>query len=169
MNNITAELLHKIFAYEDGELRWKQPTGPRVKAGDVAGQALSSHGYKTVQLFGKTHKAHQLIYVMFHDAKAGEIDHINGNRSDNRIENLRVVTRSQNCSNQRIQTRSTSGFKGVTFLKKNQVWRARIKTQQKEIYLGSFANKEDAAHAYNQAAIHHFGVFAKTNQVEVSQ
>lgn len=169
MNNITKELLHEVFAYQNGELRWKKPTGPRVKTGDIAGKALSSHGYKTVAIFGKTYKAHQLIYIMFHGTEAREIDHINGDRSDNRIENLRAVTRSQNCANQRTQKRSASGFKGVTFMPKKQVWRARIKAKQKEIYLGCFASKEEAAHAYNQAAIQHFGAFAKTNQVEVSQ
>lgn len=169
MNNITKELLHEIFTYENGDLVWKKPTGPRVKVGDVVGGSLSSHGYKTVQLFGKARKAHQLIYMMFHGVEASEVDHINGNRADNRIENLRAVNRAQNCANQRTQTRSASGFKGVTFMRKSSVWRARIKISQKEIHLGCFQSKDEAAIAYNKAAEKHFGNFAKLNKLEASK
>lgn len=112
---------------------------------------------------GKTYKAHQIIYLLHHGSIPKEIDHINGIRIDNRIENLRAVDRSLNCANQKIQNRSKSGFKGVTKLYGKNKWRARIKHKQTEFYLGAFDTAESAAEAYNKKAFELFGNFAKLN------
>ncbi len=95
---------------------------------------------------------------------AKEIDHINGNKADNRKENLRECTRSQNCINQAIRKDNKSGVKGVYWAKDRQKWRACIGVNWKTINLGTFKNKEDALVAYNDAAIKYFGEFAVLNK-----
>jgi HNH endonuclease/AP2 domain len=101
------------------------------------------------------------------NAPAGyDVDHINGNKLDNRKENLRIATRSQNNYNKGLQSNSTSGFKGVSWSKQKNKWLARIRVDKKEMYLGSFDYKVDAALAYNEAAFKYHGEFAKYNQIE---
>lgn len=82
-----------------------------------------------------------------------EIDHINGNGLDNRRANLRFVTHAQNLANQRPQQGRTSRFRGVCWLRRDQVWRAQIKSGGKTCYLGCFADEEDAARAYDASAV----------------
>lgn len=103
---------------------------------------------------------HRLI---MNSPKDLQIDHINGNRLDNRKENLRVCTKSQNAMNSKLARTNTSGYKGVNWDKRYNKWRARIKLNKKEKHLGFFNNKEDAAKAYNEAAIKYFGEFARIN------
>lgn len=98
-----------------------------------------------------------------------ETDHINGNRLDNRRSNLRVVTKSQNQRNA-IARKGTSKYKGVSFHKtkrhKTGYWIARIQVDGKVNRLGYFKSEVDAAKAYNEAAIKHYGIYAKLNEVE---
>lgn len=97
------------------------------------------------------------------------IDHINGNRLDNRRENLRIATKSQNCHNQGIQSTSTSGYKGVTWHSGRRVnkWIAQISFNGRRIYLGCFDDIHVAAHEYNKAAIKYHGEFARLNLVGI--
>lgn len=89
-----------------------------------------------------------------------EIDHINGNKLDNRRQNLRWATRSQNMANRKVKP-NEAGFKGV--YRHNRKWKARIKWNGKLLYLGLYATKEQAAVAYDQAAIKYYGEFANLN------
>lgn len=93
------------------------------------------------------------------------IDHINGNPSDNRKSNLRVCTQQQNLWNQPARTNNISGYKGVYPNKRRTRWKATIKVNYENIYLGQYDTKEQAALAYNQAAIKYHGEFAKLNEV----
>ncbi|MBL0320720.1 MAG: HNH endonuclease [Alphaproteobacteria bacterium] len=105
-------------------------------------------------------------YIM--TAKAGqEVDHINGNKLDNRKENLRLASHSQNCKNQAKPKNNTSGYKGVTKNKAGNNWIAQIKTNGKHLSLGRFENIQDAARAYDNAARKYFGEFAKLNFPDV--
>jgi len=98
------------------------------------------------------------------DAPKGyDVDHINGDGLDNRRENLRLCTRSQNIANSRKLARGTSKYKGVCFDKEHRLWMARIKKDWKYIYLGRFANEANAAKAYDKKAVEIFGEFANTN------
>lgn len=94
-----------------------------------------------------------------------QIDHINMDRLDNRRSNLRVATRSQNHMNMNKNFNNKSGYKGVFLDKKSNRWFGNIKINQKNIYLGTFDNKLDAALAYNQAAQKYFGEFARLNDI----
>jgi hypothetical protein len=90
-----------------------------------------------------------------------ECDHINSNRLDNRKQNLRICNRSQNQANRSKSSNNTSGYKGVNWHKVNQKWRAKIKINGRSKYLGCFTDIEDAAKAYEKAAIEYFGEFAR--------
>lgn len=94
-----------------------------------------------------------------------ETDHINGNKLDNRKENLRKVTQSQNQANRKKGKNKSSIYKGVIWHKRRNHWLAQITINRKKIYLGSFNNEIDAAKAYNEAAIKYFGEFARLNEV----
>lgn len=94
-----------------------------------------------------------------------EVDHINGNRLDNRKENLRFVSRQQNQWNRTKSLNKSSKYKGVNFHKKSNKWMARIRLNNKEIYLGIFKQEKDAARAYNKKAIELFGEYAKLNEL----
>jgi len=96
--------------------------------------------------------------------KSGEdIDHRNHDGLDNRRLNLRVCSRSQNLQNQRRRSNNTSGFKGVAWCEQTQDWTTAVKVNKKLIWLGHYADKEEAAHAYDAAAREHFGEFACLN------
>ena len=91
------------------------------------------------------------------------VDHINGNKLDNRKSNLRMASWSQNCANRGLQKNNTSGFKGVTRIPER--WRAAIKVNGKDYSLGCFDSREAAAKAYNEAATRFFKEFARLNSL----
>lgn len=92
------------------------------------------------------------------------VDHINGNGLDCRRSNLRLVTKSQNLMNQKHIKSSTSSYKGVRKTQ-NGSWTARIVVNRKEFHLGRFVSEQEAALAYNAAAIKHFGQYAALNVI----
>lgn len=94
-----------------------------------------------------------------------DVDHKDGNPLNNLKNNLRICTASQNTRNSRRKRNSISQYKGVSFFKRDQKWKAEIYINGKNSFLGLFINEIDAAKAYNTAAILHFGEFAKLNNV----
>lgn len=92
-----------------------------------------------------------------------ETDHINGDKLDNRKNNLRNCFHLENGKNRKIQINNTSNYKGVSFDKRAGKWRSVIYIEKKKISLGNFTNIEDAARAYDKKAIELFGEFANTN------
>ena len=92
-------------------------------------------------------------------------DHINRDRLDNRRSNLRKATRSQNMANSKIPLTNTSGYKGVYYRKEQDRWRASIRVDQEHISLGQYGSPEEAAKAYNDAALKYFGEFASLNKL----
>lgn len=96
--------------------------------------------------------------------KGMETDHINGDRLDNRRENLRMATHQENCRNMR-PLKNKSGYKGVQWYKRDQRWVAFLTVNDKHIYLGYFDDPKDAAEAYNKGAKKYFGEFARLNQL----
>lgn len=109
---------------------------------------------------------HRLIMGLKHGDER-QVDHINGNPLDNRRHNLRICTRSQNLGNSKKQKNATSKYKGVTWSKRSRKWRANIVMNGFQQCLGYFNNENEAADAYDFAAIQHFGEFAKLNCAEI--
>lgn len=105
-------------------------------------------------------KMHQLL---MRTPKGMHTDHINHDGLDNRRENLRVCTASQNQMNSRLRKGSTSKYKGVHWNKSKKRWCVRIKLNGKRKHLGYFTTEQEAALAYNKAAKEHFGKYANLN------
>lgn len=104
---------------------------------------------------GKTYYAHRIIWKWLYGDEPKFIDHINQNRQDNRVENLRAVSKSENCRNTSIGKRNTSGHLGVQWDTRRKCWRAEIKVNKKNIHLGRFTTKEEAVQARKTAEREH--------------
>jgi len=137
---------------ETGIFRWRVQPSRNVKAGVVAG-TLNHDGYIRIMVDGKKFLAHRLAYLHFHGVwPEQQIDHLNGDKSDNRIANLRDVSPSINAQNQtRPRRGNASGFLGVSWNKDNKRWEARIKINGRKQHIGLFDTPK-AAHAAYLAA-----------------
>jgi hypothetical protein len=160
MRDLTVDLLNHLFEYdkETGNLIWKiQQRG--IRKGSIAG-SVKSHGYLCVGINYKSYRAHRLIFLMHKGYLPKTIDHINGDRLDNRIENLRAATVGQNQHNRKTNANNTSGYKGVSWNKACKKWLSQIKLEGKRIHLGYFDNVEEAAEAVRKAREELHGDFA---------
>jgi hypothetical protein len=121
---------------------------------------LSKQGYVIVLFNGKNRKASRLAWLyMTGSWPKRDLDHVNGNRSDDRWSNLRLATRVQNIANGRIRKDNTSGFKGVSFRKHDRKWVPQLRFRGKAKYLGCFDTPEKAYAAYLSAARKTFGEY----------
>jgi hypothetical protein len=146
--------LKSIFEYDpmSGTLRWKEGRSNMVK-GSIAGCTHGS-GYKVVTIKSKMHKVHRVIWIMLFGQIPDKffLDHINGNKADNRLENLRLATNSQNQQNRPAPKNSSSGYRGVNWHKQADKWMARICHNNKRITIGFFDTAEQAYEAYKTEA-----------------
>ena len=155
------ELLH--YDPETGTFTWKVSRSSRHRAGDIAG-CTTQAGYKSIGILGKEYLAHRLAWLYVHgEFPKDKIDHRNGVKSDNWIDNIRVATKSQNGMNRGSQNGSFSKFKGVGWHKGARKWRAYIQSDGIPVHLGLFTDEVAAARAYNEAAIRLHGEFALLN------
>jgi len=138
-NPIDPILVRQLFDYQDGVLRWKVKKG-RANIGDVAWS--NSKGYKMFCINRKMYQEHRLIWAWHYDSVPDEIDHINGNFLDNRVENLRAATHRQNMYNRKAPSHNKTGVKGV--YKSGGKYRAQITKDGNIIYLGSFSDLDEA-------------------------
>lgn len=121
-------------------------------AGTRALNVIHVDGYLNGRVNGRMFKAHRVAWALHYGAwPTMEIDHINGDKTDNRISNLRDVTTLENGKNRPKQINNTSGITGVAFVPEKKKWSARIKVSQKLIHLGYFRTKTDAAEARRAA------------------
>lgn len=115
-----------------------------------------SQGYRHSKIFERTYQCHRVIWAMVHGAwPEGEIDHINGVRHDNRIKNLREVTRSENQRNKKLSRNNSSGVMGVLRNKRRNKWKATIWADGRLINLGSFDSLEGAKASREKAQAKH--------------
>jgi hypothetical protein len=140
---------------ETGRLTWKVDRSPKVKAGSEAGCPAKSYDgsveYRVVGFNYERYYAHRIAWELANGPipEGYEIDHINGNGCDNRLENLRLVTRQENARNQRLPKNSSTGFIGVQKVGKR--YTARIEVSGEVDYLGTFDTPEAAAQARKDA------------------
>ena len=153
------QTIHDIFEYREGKLFWKNVKCNRVKVEREAGH-LNRNGYRYVMFNGKRYFAHRLIWLMQYGYIPDGIDHINGNRSDNRIENLRAASVSENSMNAKKRSDNTSGIKGVSLDKRSGKWLARCTVAGKKNHIGLFKNINDAAEAVRLFRENNHGEFA---------
>jgi hypothetical protein len=138
---IDSELVRQLFYYIDGGLVWAVDKG-RAKIGDRPHK--NSNGYNVFRINGVSYLEHRLIWAWHNKPFTPLIDHINGDISDNRIENLRAATHSQNMRNSRLAINNTSGVKGVYWEKSKSMWRVQICNDGKQQYLGRFHDIDEA-------------------------
>lgn len=153
MSDIDFSFLKKYLQYDGntGKFIWVKSPARVVKVGMLAGH-VRLDGYISIQIKGRLYFAHRLAWLLTHgEWPKDQIDHINGNRADNRISNLREATRAQNGQNRRPNKGSETGVVGVTWSRKYGKWIARIMSNKKAISLGSFISIEDAIAARKAA------------------
>jgi hypothetical protein len=153
MNDQVAKLLREMVSIdaETGAITWRIAPARNVRVGDVVG-SIDGDGYRFIRFRGCQFAYHRLVWFWAHgEWPRGQIDHINGRRDDNRLENLRDVGCSVNTQNQRQpQRRNKTGLLGVYFETKvkNRPWRSCISVDGKTVQLGGFDSPEEAHAAY---------------------
>lgn len=166
---ISLEQLRQMLHYDEltGVFTWRcdrnrgRTKQSIVSVGDVAGNVSTTTGYRFICIERKKYAAHRLAWFYVHGHWPKEcIDHINCDRADNRIENLREATRQQNNLNKGPRQGTISGIKGVSWSKTKKMWFAQIGFNGKNHNLGWFKSKELAAKAYRKAAAKFHGDFA---------
>lgn len=137
------------YEKDTGILRWKTTPihGDKLPIGRVAG-TLDSRGYLQVNLKGRVYKAHRLAWLIANGSiDDRQTDHINRDRTDNRLINLRLVSNGDNSKNHSLHKNNSSGHVGVSRNKRSDKWEAYITSNGKRMHLGLFFNQEDAIRA----------------------
>lgn len=164
--SIDQSFVREHFSYHpDGYLvRKKAIPHSKYQVGDIAGASCKTHSGKIrrrIKISGKWHSSYRLIFLYHHGWTPETVDHIDRDCSNDKIENLRPATQSQQCANKKFKT--STGYKGVH--RARGKWRARITVDCRKISLGTFPTRALAAMAYNKAAKEYFGEFALINEV----
>ncbi|AHM86581.1 HNH endonuclease [Klebsiella pneumoniae] len=151
--SITQELLRTLLEYDPqtGIFRWKIKASSSAHPGDIAG-CIDGQGYRVIRIYGKNRKAHRLAWLYVYGDEPEVIDHIDRNRSNNAIENLRAVTFSQNSANRAAKSKNKSGFTGVYWNELGKKWQASIVANGRTHYVGLFATAQEAAKARTEYA-----------------
>ena len=173
---VSPSTLKNLLSYnpETGEFFWKHrdasmfpygncKTWNNRYAGRRALTAISTTGYYYGNIFNKKHFAHRVALAICFGSYPEVADHINGNKLDNRILNLRFATLSGNARNVASSRGSSSKYLGVSWSKSKGRWYSCITASGKTKSLGRFVSEEDAARAYDAAAKFHYGEFARLN------
>lgn len=149
---LTAKIIRNLLNYDPktGIFTWRVRSSNRLRAGDKAG-SIGKFRYARICIDHRSFSAHRLAWLHYHgEWPKGHLDHINGNCADNRIENLRLATSSQNSWNMKAMKNNATGMKGIT--RDRGKWKAHICCHYKRYNLGLFNTPEEAHQAYIKAA-----------------
>lgn len=161
-NDLSQEYIKSILEYvpETGIFRWKVALARRITIGDVAG-VRAEKGRIKIGIKNREYKAHRLAWLyMTGKWPVQEIDHINGKQDDNRWQNLRAASSSENLMNRKVPVNNKSGHKGVFYWQKRKKWIAYIKAGTKRKHIGVYTSKKEAVAAREAAAFILHGKFA---------
>ena len=166
----------KFFIYQDATLAYSPETGMCWRAHSQSGNwnlitPGTSKGYTVLKIGGRIKNLHRIIAEVFLNAgkpltAQQEVDHkehADGSHWQDRLDNLRICSRSENARNRALRCGNNSGYKGVGWHESTNKWAARINISGRNQYLGYFTTPEAAAEAYDAAAIRYFGEFSLTN------
>lgn len=157
------EELRQLLRYDPntGKMFWIGGRG--MPTGKEAFTADDGHGYRQGRIKGRNIQAHRIAWALAYGRWPDvEIDHINRNKADNRLINLREATPSENGRNKPAQSNNVSGYKGVSWRSSKRRWRAQIALNGRNLHLGYFNTAEEAHSAYSDAARKIHGEFART-------
>ena len=161
---LTQERVRELFDYrDDGHLVWKVKKA-RANAGDVAGcEARCSGGtvYRRMSIDGVPYGVHQAVFMWHHGYIPRYIDHADGNGLNNRIDNLREATQSQNAFNSRMRSDNTSGERNVYWHERARRWFVRLSINRRTHSFGTYKTIEEARAVARRVREEHYGAFAR--------
>ena len=137
---IDQDYVLSAFDYQDGQLIRK--IGRINEVGSIAGCVHKGTGYIHIKIKAKAFKAHRLIFLYHYGYFPEFVDHIDGNKQNNRIENLREASKQENCQNQKVRWTNSSGVKGVSWHKVNKKWKVALCKNYRSYYFGTYEDKE---------------------------
>jgi hypothetical protein len=158
-DKLTQDRLKELLRYDSntGIFIWLKSSNGRIKVGDIAG-TINNNYYCRIMIDNKRYYAHKLVWLyVYGELPDLIVDHINGNRNDNRVANLRLAARSQNNMNSK---KRTNNLKGTSYHKRDKVWHSEIRFENNRLYLGTFETQEAAHEAYKIASIKYHGEFS---------
>jgi hypothetical protein len=148
---------HHLFEYKDGVLYWKNAQRPSFNGKEASYD--NGSGYKKLRIYGKQYYAHRIIYLMQHGVMPKFIDHIDGNPSNNAIENLRETDSSTNNFNSVYKDENKSGYRNVFYNKDRNKWTIYITINKKTKFFGSYDDVELAGLVADEARRKYHGEF----------
>ena len=167
---IKLDRLKQIATYDpvNGGFLWTS-NRQRVKPGGRMG-TIGVSGYRQVVIDGRQYREHRLVWLWHHGSIPKSLDHVNRIRDDNRIENLRPCTDSQNQANSKTHSDNSSGYRGVSYDRTKERWVAKMRITLDKVMtrkcLGCFDTAEEAAIAYNIEVIRCLGEFASPSKID---
>ena len=158
---MTPDEAHHLFEYRGGALYWRNPSNPKkTQAGTVAGTRCAA-GYIHIQHQRKIYKAHRLIFLMHNGYMPSVLDHIDGDKTNDRVENLREATHRQNASNAARRVDNQSGVKNVCWHKRIKKWGVSLSVNRQLHHFGYYDDLEFASLVAYEARTKHHGDFAR--------
>lgn len=160
---LTQDYLKELLSYypEYGMFTWNVARSNRIKVGDIAGCYEKGVGYIIIRIDCVNHRAHRLAWLYIYGYMPDKfVDHIDLDKSNNKLRNLRLVDSVQNNMNMPTRSDNTSGYRGVHWNKQCNKWQAIIQKNGVIKHLGLFSSAEDAALAYRTASLELFGEYS---------
>jgi hypothetical protein len=156
---ITKELVQHLFDYRDGQLYWRVRPSTSVRIGAITG-SVNSTGYRQTRINKKIYLNHRIIFLWHYGWLPKNVDHKDKNPLNNKIDNLRAATESENSWNAKVRVDNTSGIKGVYKTKSENKWRVQVQVNNKRKNIGGFDDLELAELVAIMAREKYHGAFA---------